>query len=203
MAIIGIYKITNPKGAIYIGSSIDIERRFKQYHGIKKESRQPKIYNSIKKYSIENHLFEIIQECNISELYKLERYYGELYDSTSKINLNCQLPGYDDVKGLISESTKIKLSESRMGMKHWNKGKKLKEETKNKIRESHLGKKHTIEHRLNVSRNSKFSKLVLDTEYGVYYNSVSELSEYSIYSKSHLLSMLNGNRKNKTKYITI
>ncbi len=28
---IGIYKITNPEGKIYIGQSIDIDRRFKEY----------------------------------------------------------------------------------------------------------------------------------------------------------------------------
>lgn len=31
MKIIGVYKITNPNGAVYIGSSIDIKRRFNQY----------------------------------------------------------------------------------------------------------------------------------------------------------------------------
>ena len=28
---IGIYKITNPKGKVYIGQSIDINRRFNEY----------------------------------------------------------------------------------------------------------------------------------------------------------------------------
>ena len=45
-AIIGIYKITNPKDKVYIGQSSNIEKRKYYYFSIKCD-KQPKIYNSI------------------------------------------------------------------------------------------------------------------------------------------------------------
>lgn len=44
---IGIYKITNPKGKVYIGQSIDINERFKTYSYLKCKN-QTKLYNSAK-----------------------------------------------------------------------------------------------------------------------------------------------------------
>ena len=54
MAVIGIYKITSPSQRIYIGQSINIEKRWKEYSVTKLKS-QPKIKNSILKYGIKNH----------------------------------------------------------------------------------------------------------------------------------------------------
>ena len=41
--LIGIYKITSPSNKIYIGQSLDIDRRFKTYKNINKVKRQPAI----------------------------------------------------------------------------------------------------------------------------------------------------------------
>ena len=48
----GIYKITNPKGKIYIGQSINIEARKKvyRYFNSYKNSVGPVLTNSFKKY---------------------------------------------------------------------------------------------------------------------------------------------------------
>ena len=77
---IGIYKITNPKGKIYIGQSINIERRFKEYKKLYC-SQSRKLYYSLKKYGVENHLFEIIEECDIILLNEREEYYILLFKS--------------------------------------------------------------------------------------------------------------------------
>ena len=58
---IGIYKITNSKGAIYIGQAVNIERRKKDYSRAGCKS-QRKIYNSIKKYGWKDHTFEVLIE---------------------------------------------------------------------------------------------------------------------------------------------
>lgn len=201
MKITGVYKITNPKGAVYIGSSIDIKRRFNQYKRLNNSGRQPKLYNSFNKYGFDNHTFEILTECERVDLFKLERYYGDLYSSISRKNLNCSLPKSDDLPYLISEETRVKLSEGRLGNKHWHYGKKLSIEAKIKIANSHKGKKHTLEHRMKVSKNSASSNIIIDLNTGFFYNSATELSQYLNYSRSYLLSMLNGHRKNKTSYI--
>ena len=104
--IIGIYKIINPKGKIYIGQSIDIERRFKEYKTIQCK-QQPKIYYSLKKYGPENHIFETIEECNLEQLNEKELYW-KLYYNCIIEGLNCEL--YDNGIGPRSEETKQKIS---------------------------------------------------------------------------------------------
>jgi len=55
---IGIYKITNPDNKVYVGQSKNIHSRFKDYKKVNYNQR--KVYESILKYGIENHKFEII-----------------------------------------------------------------------------------------------------------------------------------------------
>jgi group I intron endonuclease len=103
---IGIYKITNPNEKIYIGQSIDIKRRFRNYKRLSDCKKQTALYNSFMKYGVENHKFEILTECTIEELNNLERYYQDLYDVTnSKIGLNCVLTKSDEKSGKISKDT--------------------------------------------------------------------------------------------------
>ena len=85
---IGIYKITSPSGKIYIGQSIDIEKRFKGYK-YSKAKKQPVLNRSFLKYGVDKHIFEIVCECLKSELYELEAYYQKLYSANSKTGLNC------------------------------------------------------------------------------------------------------------------
>lgn len=60
--ICGIYKIISPSNKIYIGQSIDIKRRFRQYREPNRNKKHPKLNNSFLKYGIDNHTFEIIEE---------------------------------------------------------------------------------------------------------------------------------------------
>ena len=91
---IGIYKITSPSGKVYIGQSRDIERRWKEYSIHKnKQKEQTAIYNSLKKYGKENHIFEVIEECYLKELNEREIYYIEKYDSFNN-GLNASRGGY-------------------------------------------------------------------------------------------------------------
>jgi group I intron endonuclease len=88
----GIYKITNPNGRIYIGKSVDIKRRFKEYNsGLAKG--QPRLFNSLKKHGVENHIFEILCFCDYEDLNNLERYYQILFSCIGKNGLNIVLNG--------------------------------------------------------------------------------------------------------------
>jgi group I intron endonuclease len=112
---IGIYKITSPNGRIYIGQSINIEKRWSYYKKIKC-GQQRKIYNSLKKYGPENHVFEIVEECDIDLLNERELYWGKFFDSLSKNNLNLRL---GKAQGKVSDETKSKISQSNLGkVKH-------------------------------------------------------------------------------------
>jgi group I intron endonuclease len=146
---IGIYKITNPKGKIYIGQTIDIQRRVYQYEKFNCKE-QPKLYNSLKKYGFENHQIELIYECDIESLTFFERYYQELYNSTQNDNLNCFLVTTADKSGRHTEETKRKMSESA-------KGKKKSAEHIAKLpqnQKGYKGKKRSEETKLKQSLNS-------------------------------------------------
>ena len=80
---IGIYKIENPNGKVYIGQSVDIEKRLHTYKSCNCKG-QSLIYNSIIKYGFINHKTEIIIECSISELNDLERFYIEKFKSNNR-----------------------------------------------------------------------------------------------------------------------
>lgn len=81
----GIYSITNTKtGKRYVGSSKDIETRFKSHmYGLrKKEHHSIKLQRSYNKYKNESifHI-EVLEETTEKQLLKREQYYIDLYDS--------------------------------------------------------------------------------------------------------------------------
>ena len=86
---IGIYKITNLKNnKVYIGQSVNIKERWRceRSRPFQKRSQE---YNSplcraIRKYSLKNFKFEIIEECSIDELDEREVYYIDMYRSSQE-----------------------------------------------------------------------------------------------------------------------
>ena len=61
---IGIYKITSPSNKIYIGQSINIERRFNSYKNLSHCKQQIKLYNSLQKYLVVRNSYLIFVESN-------------------------------------------------------------------------------------------------------------------------------------------
>lgn len=154
---IGIYKITSPSGKVYIGQSIDIKKRFRQYFFLHCK-QQYKIYNSLKKYGVENHIFQVVEECNIGLLNERERYWQEYYNVIGTNGLNLKLTETTDKNGFFSSEIKNKISlankgkkrteeqikkmsESLKGRTPYNKGLKMSEEQKKKLSKIHSGKK--------------------------------------------------------------
>lgn len=145
---IGIYKITSPSNKIYIGQSINIKNRFKQYKKVNCKT-QIRLYNSFLKYGIEKHTFEIIEECSIELLNERERYWQDYYNVLNN-GLNCILTKTNEKKHIVSKETKEKLRTLKLG-------KKTSEETKNKIRNIRLGSKMSKESSLKKSLSMKGS----------------------------------------------
>ena len=106
----GIYKITSPSGKVYIGQSINIEKRITYYKSLNCYG-QRKSYHSLKKYGWEQHKFEIIEKCNIDDLIKKENYWKDYYNSIND-GLNCRKDGKF---GYDSEETKLLKSKSKLG----------------------------------------------------------------------------------------
>jgi group I intron endonuclease len=83
---IGIYKITNPVGQIYIGQSKNIEQRFKS-HKLVPLSTGAKLKESFLKYGVDNHVFEVIEYCDLNDLNFKENYW-QVKLNTIKDGLN-------------------------------------------------------------------------------------------------------------------
>ena len=173
--IIGIYKITSPTKRIYIGQSVNIYKRFKQYEKLDCK-RQIRLYNSLIKYGYKNHKFEIIDICDITYLNNKEQYYQELFNCIGKHGLNCRVTSSNDKTGYFSDETRSKLSKSNIGNKNGmgnkgivpsystrenlrikNTGKKLSIETRAKIRLSSLGNTRALGYRHSDETKSKMS----------------------------------------------
>lgn len=133
---IGIYKITSPSNKVYIGQSIDIDKRLDKYKTDLKYISQPKLRNSLRKYGIDNHKFEILEECLQEQLNERETYYKQL--ELDKINNNwdkvlfCEL--YDLGGGPKSKETRIKIGK---GLKKVYKSKERKAYWEGKKRPKH------------------------------------------------------------------
>ena len=138
---IGIYKITSPSGKIYIGQSIDIERRLRCYKRLNAK-KQPRLYNSFIKYGYESHIVEVVLECLEEELNDKERYYQDLFQCAGKNGLNSTLTNSNDKSGKLSLEHRMKIS---------NGCKNPSAETRKKMSNSRLGKKRSIEFCLKLS----------------------------------------------------
>lgn len=82
----GIYKITNKiNGKCYVGKSTNIYHRWIEHKSSSREIRdggdEYAIHCAIRKYSIENFSFEIIEECPLEQLDEKEKYWIEYYNS--------------------------------------------------------------------------------------------------------------------------
>jgi group I intron endonuclease len=151
---IGIYKITSPNGKVYIGQTIDHERRFRHYKNLRCKE-QPRLYKSLLKYGVDNHKFHFFFESDIKELTKWERHFQELYNSTGKEGLNCILVKTNEFSGGHSQETKDKISKSLKGYKptqkqvdrliEYNKTRVISDETRYKLGNGNRGKKQSAE----------------------------------------------------------
>lgn len=134
---IGIYKFTSPTGAVYVGQAKNIEARYNQ-HKWGKRWINWRFAESVEKHGFEAHVFEVLQECIISELDDLERYYQDLYDVCGDNGLNCKLTMTKDKPLYLRPETLKQMSEVKTG-------KKFTEEHKAKIGASKIGKKRDPE----------------------------------------------------------
>ena len=100
---IGIYKITSPTNRVYIGQSMDVEKRIYRYRYLQGLVNQTRLYKSIIKYGYNNHTFEIITLCYEEQLNEFERDFQEAYDVLSVNGLNCKLTTTNDKSGKQSE----------------------------------------------------------------------------------------------------
>lgn len=173
---IGIYKITSPTNRVYIGQSQNLKNRFEKYKNLKGSKKQIRLYNSFMKYDIINHKFDIVEECEISELNIRERYYQDYYDVLNTGGLNCYLTQTDELSREMTIKTKLLLRKINTG-------------TGNPM----FGIKGEL--------NSR-SRKVINTETNEIYNSLTECCEINNLNPKYMSRWLteNNNRKNNSIY---
>jgi len=86
--ICGVYKITNPIGQVYIGSSINIKRRWKEHKNSFNKGEKTKIALSINDYGASNHTYDILEVCDNLSFREREKYFIKKYidDKASMLN---------------------------------------------------------------------------------------------------------------------
>lgn len=147
----GIYKIISPNGRIYIGQSRNINQRFNRYKANHISNKtQIKLIRSFEKYGIDNHIFEVIEECSFYLLNIRERYWQDFFNVLID-GLNCILTETDTLPRVQSKETKLK----RSGVNHWNFGVTSSDETKEKMRIAKLGISASLETKQKLSKIHK------------------------------------------------
>jgi len=187
---IGIYKITNPKGLIYIGQSKNLHNRFINYKSDNVNYKSA-IRQSIKKYGYESHKFEILEQCDKCNLDVLEKKYIIYHDSFNN-GLNYTTGGKNGFKGKLE--TYEKISQSL-------KGRKRPEYVINKILETKRNNPVIVskETRLKMSLKSKGNKShckKVKVTIGFYYavfNSLKESANALNLTRTYLSRFINNN----------
>ena len=180
MKISGIYKIQSAKKPkkIYIGSSINISKRWNEHLSNLKYNRHPNSklqchYNKYGKFDLQ---FSVLIGCDKENLMQNEQFFIDAYNPWFNICIIAE--SRHGVKGQIawnkgipwSNEVKLKLSESHKGQTAWNKGKKCplqSNETKAKRSESMKGKntwakgrKNSIESITRMVNSQKIRRLI-------------------------------------------
>jgi len=177
---IGIYKITSPNSKIYIGKSKDIYNRFKTYKALRCKN-QPRLYNSFVKHGVENHCFEVLEECDSNLLNEKEAKFIQVYKSYMINGLNCM--GGMTSKGVLcshSQETRDKISSIKRGKP-------------SKLKGIKVGK------RVIPNIRTAVTNLIIDMETGIYYESISECARANNIIRITLYHKLkrNTNKMNK------
>jgi group I intron endonuclease len=190
---IGIYKIINPKGKVYIGQTIDYDRRLRHYRLLKCK-QQPKLYASLVEYGYTSHKVSLIKECAVEELTKWERHFQEMYKSVGSNGLNCILVKDEHFTGGHSEESKKKISKALKGRKanqnaingliEYNKNRTLTDENRLNLGKGNRGKKFSDEWKAKMSQSKIGIKKTDEVK-----NKISESLKGRAFSEEHKLKL--------------
>jgi len=137
--------------------------------------------------------FEILEECLYDDLNSREQHYLDLhFDDDKCCNLNknaVSSKGHKYSKETIERIKMLRTGSQKKGKENPNYGRKASIESRKKMSEAQKGDK------------SKRARIVLDTESGVFYNCLKDLTDLYNLNHRNMSRYLSGARKNKTIYI--
>ena len=140
-----IYKLENPTGKIYIGKSVDFSSRLSAYRNLKCETQRA-LYNSLKKYGLNQHTITILYEGPSDTLHEKEIFYIEEYKSFKPDNpkgLNLTKGGEGQLGNKQSSETIQKRIQVHIGAKRTDDTKKLMSDSAKLRKPNFTGKKHS------------------------------------------------------------
>lgn len=157
MVICGIYLIKSTKSKkVYVGSSIDIERRWIQHVSMLNDNCHTNIHlqRAWDKLGEDSFTCTVLVECDIDNLLHYEQKAIDNYrEALGWGNMYNMLPNAESSRGKKhSAESKAKMSAVKRGKKH-------SEETKAKMSKSHMGNtyakgcKHSLEAIANMSKS--------------------------------------------------
>lgn len=198
-----VYKHTSPSNKVYIGiTSRDVRLRWGYGYGYQSNSH---FWKAIQKYGWNNFKHEIVAT-NLTKVAacELERQLIKQYSSNHP-NFGYNLSSGGELSGIgvkCSDEKKQKISESRLGEKHWFYGKHLSEDHRKKISNALKGKTY-IPNTINKYKEAATrlrGKPVRCVETNVRYRSVVEASEKTNICRSGISQVLIGKHKTAGGY---
>ena len=196
----GIYMWTSPSGKSYIGQSVDLVDRHREFVRFNKSYSGIIIDRARKKYNnINDWKYKVLEYCGVDKLDEREKYYIALYDTMNN-GYNSNAGGEGNVGLKQNEETRRKISLSQIGEKNHNYGKPRPLEVRRKISESERGKIVSDEQRLKLSKAHDNVKIAVSqyTKEGVYiasYDSSLEAQRKTGVHNSHIVLCCRGERK--------
>jgi group I intron endonuclease len=203
---IGIYKITSPNNRIYIGQSIDIEKRWKHYQTTNIwVKQQKKLFASLRKYGAINHLYEIVEECSVEQLNEREIYWIKYFNSV-KEGLNVSEGGNRFQQ--VNKGKKHKLATINKMKQWWNMNKKSRpQEVIDKIKQTKRNnprittKEMVLKYRETAPNKKIVEQYSLDGIKLAEFNSINEAARQTNSSKDGISFCCNGKQNTSNGFI--
>lgn len=209
-----IYKITSPSGKLYVGKTYDLRKRVNAYKcDVRKNRKDLKLHNSLRKYGWDAHVLEIIEEVsdelmNEREIYWISELNTYCYGNPNGLNMT---KGGDGQRNSWMNDLKRRKKQSKLFSGEGNPfyGKTHSEEYKiKKSREvSEYNKKNNVkipEWGVEKGREKVRRKIVCYDSAGKFvkeYNSIAEASKELNISHSSIDPVLSGKRTNAGGYV--
>ncbi len=147
----GIYEIRSPSGKYYVGSAVNIGKRWREHQSQLRVAKHHcrGLQRAADKYGLTALRFTVLELCSRDELIKREQYHmdlapkGRLYNSAPFAGHCLGVPCSEEKKRLISRARKGRKAtpEQRQRMREAHLGFVMPEATKQKLRAAHLGHK--------------------------------------------------------------
>jgi group I intron endonuclease len=147
---------------IYIGSALNTSKRAQRHISDSRNGRMTFFARKLRELGVESFTWGVIELCEKSDRLVREERWIEAFDATGRNGFNTRKHPTKGSSYEIDESTRRRLSESRLGKKQTPehrknvgdaiRGLKRTPETIAKMRAAHLGKTHSLETREKISR---------------------------------------------------